>query len=84
MTAATSSKKNIVDISNQLKQTASNNGLLSLSANQMGFQFSIFVMLERAFIKPNRFLSYKCKSNQYSAFINPNILDYSVEETTGW
>ena len=84
MSTATSSKKTIIETTNQIKQLAANEGLLSLSATQIGSPYSIFVMLQKNIIKPNQFFSYKQKSSHYSSFINPKILDYSVEEIMGW
>ena len=62
-------RKELVDVRN----VASEQGVCSLSANQVGCYSSFFVILNRSKIAANKWIGYKAGPSDYDVVVNPKI-----------
>jgi peptide deformylase len=74
-----------IGVENHIKSIAAPRGFLALSATQIGDVWSAFIILKKMFIKNAQWKDYKgLKNSSYDAYLNPKIIDYSVEKKMGW
>ena len=62
--------------------TASQQGLASLSANQLGFDSSAFVLHKE--LEPDKWSGYKASVGDYQAYINPVVLGVGQDISSGF